>query len=376
MKLELAKVRTTVEVAGTFASDGKLNTVWSFGYVEVKGNKGRIITTNGDMGFEAPFEVKENDVKEDIKFLIPMDRFKNLIKDFPQDEMSLQFDDKNQIIIKGKKLKYTLPTMKAEDFSFLTLEKAINKFSVPSAKLADAFERVKLCIASDRGENAVFKCAYLSIDEEGSQADIVSTDKRRVGYYRLPKEDGLKSKGGKVSALIPEFIVSNILPLLKNYSLDVQIAVNDKTIEFTFANGFVITSRLVDGKFPEWNKLISLNMNEHSMTVIKNDLLNALKRCEGVLKDNIVKIEFDEKNITITGAEADRGSCEEHVDIINKDKFKNSFFYNLVYLMDGLKVANTDEVVLRVSESNKPLGVKELHGNENYIYAMMAITSK
>jgi DNA polymerase-3 subunit beta len=256
------------------------------------------------------------------------------------------------------------------------LEKAINKFSVPSAKLAEAFERVKLCIASDRGENAVFKCAYLSIDEEGSQADIVSTDKRRVGYYRLPKEDGLKSKGGKITALIPEFIVSNILPLLKNYNLDVQIAVNDKTIEFTFANGFVITSRLVDGKFPEWNKLISLNMNEHSITVIKNDLLNALKRCEGVLKDNIVKIEFDEKNITITGAEADRGSCEEHVDIINKDKFKNSYFYNLVYLMDGLKVASTDEVVLRVSESNKPLGVKELHGNENYIYAMMAITSK
>ena len=82
MKLELAKVRATMEVAGTFAGDSKLNTVWSSGYVEVNGNKGRIITTNGDMGFEAPFEVKENDSKEDIKFLLPMERFKNLIKDF------------------------------------------------------------------------------------------------------------------------------------------------------------------------------------------------------------------------------------------------------------------------------------------------------
>lgn len=372
MKLELDKIRTTVDVAAGFASDGKLVSSWAFGYVRTKGNakgnEGTIITTNGDVGFEANFEIKESD--KDSEFLIPMDRFKSLVRDFPQGEMNLTISA-DKILVKAKKSKYTMPTNPVADYNFLNMDKTFSKFSISASKLADALEKMKICTSSDKADVPELRGICISIEDD---ADIAGTNRRRVGYYNIGKDVISNSDKVKKEIIIPEFAINMLLPLLKNYSLNVDVLVSDKLAQFVFNNGYKVTTRIIDGKFPDYKKFVSLNMNPHEVVIIKNDLLNALKRCQGILKNNTINFKIKDKGLVISGAESDRGECEENIEIINKDGVEFEANYCIDYFIDGIKLINSDEIVIRLdSDRLKPIGITEYNGNMSYIYAMMGL---
>lgn len=368
MKLELDKIRTTVDVAAGFASDGKLVSHWAFGYVRTKGNEGTIITTNGDVGFEANFEIKEND--KDSEFLIPMDRFKSLVRDFPQGEMNLSINE-DKILVKAKKSKYTMPTMSVKDYNFLNMDDKFIKFSISASKLADALEKMKICTSTDKADIPELRGICISIEDD---ADIAGTNRRRVGYYNIGKDVIVNENKVKKDIIIPETTIGILLPLLKNYSLNVDVLVSDNLAQFIFNNGYKVTTRIIDGKFPDYKKFVSLNMNPYEIVAIKNDLLNALKRCQGILKNNIINFKIKDKTMTISGSESDRGECEENIEINNKDGVEFEANYCLDYFIDGVKLINSDEVVIRLdSDRLKPIGITEYNGNMNYIYAMMGL---
>lgn len=366
MNLELSreKIKATYEVSQNFMGDGK----FSGSCVKIKvgeDKQGVIQATNGDYGFQGNFAIEKADGVGD--FLLPMEKFMNLLKDLPQNKFSLSLTD-NKIVIKGKKFKYSLPKNEST-FLYLETEGLLNSFSINSQKLSKIFGKVLGFASKDNGDRKLHS-VYLNVDLH--ETDIVSTDGRKMAYKVLDTKANINTKN-KSNILLPLPTIKNMIPLLTNDTGTVTVEVYKSLIKFVFENKFEVVSRQIDDAYAPYKKVAHINMNEHEIVVGKNSLASALKRILTVSSNHICDFNFTEKELILSGSLSGEGEGSEEIEIINKSKILGERSYNIYYVLDALKAIETDEVLIRITNIKKPLAFKEYHGDDNIVFVIMPV---
>ena len=127
-------------------------------------------------------------------------------------------------------------------------------------------------------------------------------------------------------------------------------------------------TKLVDGNYPDYRRVIPAEAAER-VTLAREELLQALRRAEVMTseKTNSVKLTFSENNLTITANTPEVGEARESIAIKYKGK-EFAIAFNPVFLMEGLKALDDDEVFLELTDELSP-GVVKINGP--YLYVIM-----
>ena len=192
--------------------------------------------------------------------------------------------------------------------------------------------------------------------------------------YRLAKRSEKIEKGRMedCSFVVPGSALSDIERICSDEEGEVSVAVGSKHILFTIGDTVVVTRRL-EGEFLNYRKSIPDSFR-YTVTVDKAEFMSSIDRVALIISEknsSPVRLTFSEEGIeclcmTPLGKAEDLCSCEGSGDGLE-------IGFNDRYLMDALKAAGKDELLLCLNTASSPCILKAADGSDAFTYMILPV---
>lgn len=316
--------------------------------------------TNLDLGIEVHIPA---DVSEEGTVAVPADTFVTLLSTLSYEGPLTLSVVEDSVVLTTPKSTTRIATLSHEDFPRLPKISENNLFTIQAKDFVTGLKSVwwSASVSSIKPE---LSSAYLY--PEGEHLVCVATDS-----FRLAEKKVNISKIEKLETLlIPLKNVTEIIRHLENYSGDVSVFGDVNQIGFMLGNVY-ITSRAVDGVFPDYKQIIPKAF-ETEMTLLKQDLGDALKHVKifsGQFNKLMVMIDHTKKQCVVQTQNAESGESSISLDVaVTGPDIQMSF--NYAYILDALQSIATDSVTLQFAGVGKPTQLRSV-GDQSFVYIVM-----
>ena len=287
----------------------------------------------------------------------------DILRSMPSDQMVTLESQQNKLILKSGKSRFTLQTLPAEDFPLVQESPSFGPlFSIHQKTLRELLHQVSFAMAVHDIRYYLNGILFVA---EGKQLSLVATDGHRLAYTSAT----LEVEVPKQEVILPRKTVLELLRLLsdKEGMIDMQFANNQAKFKF---EGKEFVTKLVEGKFPDYNRVIPKN-HKNSVTLGRTILLTTLQRTAILTSDKFkgVRINLEAGVLRVAASNAEQ---EEAVDEIEIDYAGDSIEigFNVTYLIDVLSNMSQDMVRMDLADSNSSVLVS-MAENPNFKYVVM-----
>lgn len=339
-------------------------------HVDVRGNRLRIVGTDRDLTVRVNLEAVGLD---DGACVVPARLAADIVRSM--EAGAVTFDGgEDEVEIAAARSRFVVRTYPAEDFPVLP-EPRPDQTALPAAGLAEALRQV---VRAASGDDARPLLTGVLIAAEGSGIRLVATDSYRLSLRDLGGRNPLPE--GTDQILVPARAlgeVQRLLPASRGRGdedadeVAVGFAVGELDATFSLG-GAQVTSRLLEGKFPDYRQLIPSGY-PNQLRVGKESLLDALRRVRLLVRDNTtpVRLSMRSGGVELTVLSQEVGHASEEVDA-DFDGEELIVAFNPSYLIDGIEAASGDEVVLETVDATKPATVRA-PDHDDYRYLLMPV---
>jgi len=273
-------------------------------------------------------------------------------------EVSLETAD-NRMVVKANRAKFQLPTLPRDDFPIIVEGDLPTSFELPARTLAELIDRTRFAISTEETRyylNGIF----LHVSEEDQPVlKAAATDGHRLARFTLARPDGA---AGMPDVIVPRKAVAELRKLLEE-SLDasVQIDLSASKIRFTLGGegGVVLTSKLIDGTFPDYSRVIPTG-NDKLLKLDPKSFWQGVDRVATIAteKTRAVKMALENDRVTLSVTSPDNGTAAEEVPAsYSAQGFEIGF--NANYLKDILGQIDGDTVELHLADAGAPTLIRQ-----------------
>lgn len=287
----------------------------------------------------------------------------DILRTMPSDQTVSLESSANKLILKGGKSKFTLQTLAAEDFPLV--QEAANfgpSFSVPQKTLKSLLGQVSFAMAVHDIRYYLNGILFVA---EGKQLSLVATDGHRLAFASAT----LDIEVPKQEVILPRKTVIELQRLLSDAegNIDMQFANNQAKFSFL---GMEFVTKLVEGKFPDYNRVIPKN-HHNSVTLGRAALLATLQRTAILTSDKFkgVRLNLDPGTLRVASNNAEQEEAVDELDIdYGGDSIEIGF--NVTYLIDVLANMSQDMVKLELADGNSS-ALMSIPDNAAFKYVVM-----
>lgn len=295
---------------------------------------------------------------------IPAKLLIETLKTFPDQPLTFTIDDKKKSVeILSDYGKYKLTGHDAGDFPKRTEIETPSSFEIDGSILSKVISKTLFACGND-DLRPVMTGVFIKLDKDGMT--FVATDAHKLVRYG---HKDVKSKT-ESSYIIPK----KPLNLLKGIigGEKVKVEYNITNISFT-TNNICIVSRLIDGKYPNYDAVIPTN-NENKLTIDRQEFLNSIRRTSVFSNKNTnqVRLTLKKNKLNIKAEDLDM-SNEATEDV--KCTYKGAdleIAFSSKFLIEMLGNLEAEEVVFELGESNKA-GVIKPTDKEDVLMLVMPV---
>lgn len=251
----------------------------------------------------------------------------------------------NQLVLKAASGIYNLQILDANEFPLINVSDKIK--SVLTIKQKDLFDLLSQVQYSMAIQDIRFYLNGLLMQIDDNKLKLVSTDGNRLAYSSVD----LKENVTNCELIIPRKSVLELLKMLNFPDAVVIIEFLDEQIRFK-CNDTVIISKLIDGKFPDYNKVIPLD-NNIIILLQRVELLNALERVNILANEKLRGVRFVIQSglLRIICNNSEQEEAQEDIKIIYDGDFIE-ISYNISYIMEMLRSINSHEIQMSLGKNN------------------------
>lgn len=240
--------------------------------------------------------------------------------------------------ITGDNAEYTMNGSKADLYPNIDFKKPDKAFNLSGKKLKEIINQTAF-VCSTSEDRPIFTGVNFRTD--GNELHCVSTDS-----YRLAKKVIDLGFEGDFNISVPAANLQEVAKSIKDDS-DVTIAVSDKLVQF-YVDDILIQSRLIDGIFPDVNRLIP-NEFAYELMVNKGDFIKAIDRSSFLKSEGYwtVKLEASQEEVELSSKAQEIGSSQEMIHAID---YKGGFLkisFSGRYMIEALKSFKNDEILIK-----------------------------
>ncbi len=287
----------------------------------------------------------------------------DILKSLPTDQSVSLESDATRLILKGGKSKFTLQSMPAEDFPLVQESADFGPvFSVPQKTLRALMRQVSFAMAVHDIRYYLNGILFVA---EGQQLSLVATDGHRLAFAAAT----LEVEVPKQEVILPRKTVLELERLLSDSDGDIEMQFASNQAKFSF-EGLEFVTKLVDGKFPDYNRVIPRN-HQYAVTLGRTALLSSLQRAAILTSDKFkgIRLNMDPGTLRVAASNAEQ---EEAVDELDVDFSGESIEigFNVTYLIDVLANMNQDMVTLEFSDGNSSV-LFTIPDNPHFKYVVM-----
>jgi DNA polymerase III subunit beta len=287
----------------------------------------------------------------------------DILRTMPADQSVSLESSASKVILKGGKSKFTLQTLPAEDFPLVQESANFGPvFSVPQKTLKDLLGQVAFAMAVHDIRYYLNGILFVA---EGKQLSLVATDGHRLAFASAT----LDVEVPRQEVILPRKTVIEMQRLMTDVDGAIEMQFANNQAKFSFG-GMEFVTKLVEGKFPDYNRVIPKN-HKNIITLGRVSLLAALQRTAILTSDKFkgVRLNIDPGTLKVASNNAEQ---EEAVDELDIDYTGDSIEigFNVTYLIDALTNMTQEMVRVELSDSNSS-ALLTIPENATFKYVVM-----
>ncbi|MCY1671309.1 DNA polymerase III subunit beta [Novosphingobium sp. SL115] len=265
----------------------------------------------------------------------------------------------NRMVVKAGRSRFQLPTLPRDDFPVIVEGDLPTSFEVPARTLGELIDRTRFAISTEETRyylNGIF--LHVS-DETQPVLKAAATDGHRLARFTIARPDGAE---GMPDVIVPRKCVGELRKLLEEV-LDsaVLVDLSASKIRFTLGgeNGVVLTSKLIDGTFPDYSRVIPTG-NDKLLKLDPRSFFEGVDRVATIAteKTRAVKMALEHDRVTLSVTSPDNGTAAEELAAdYSAEGFEIGF--NANYLKDILSQIDGDTVELHLADAGAPTLIRK-----------------
>lgn len=260
----------------------------------------------------------------------------DVVKSLPSGASVSMYIDKGKLIVKSGRSRFTLSTLPADDFPSIESIDPHMQFYINAANIKSAMELSSFAMAVD---DVRYYLNGLCLDFAKSAFTCAATNGHRLSTCAVSLPYEVEER----RIIIPRKGVQEISKMLKNLDSDqeVSVSVGERHIQVN-AHGVTLTSKLIDGKYPEYTRVIPKG-NDKSITLNAEELRRAVNRVSIMSgeKTRGVRVDLASGLLTVS---ADSNDAAEEMEV-EYDGDDLSLGFHSHYLIDVLEHIEGDAVI-------------------------------
>ena len=305
----------------------------------------------------------EKQVASKYAITVSARKLQDILRALPE-KTSVTLDaQESRVQVKAGKSKFNLQTLPSQDFPRLAeTNNAGGKVELAQKTLRDLLMLVQYGMAQ---QDIRYYLNGLLVVVDGQQLTVVATDGHRLAYAATEIPQSVE----RAEVIIPRKAVIELVKLLADVDELVEVQLLPNQVRFSFS-GIEVISKVVDGKFPDYNRVIPNNYKKH-FKVGRQDLQQALQRASILSNEKFRGVRWvltpDVLKIVCTNAEQEE--AEEELEVsYNGEPLDIGF--NITYLLDVLNNLVDEEIDCAMGDANSSM-LLSVPGNQSFKYVVM-----
>lgn len=307
------------------------NTIPILSNVLLKAEDGTLRMATTDMDLEINEAVAAN-VSEPGATTAPAHTLHDIVRKLPDEsEVELQLSEGgNTMTVKAGRSNFRLSCLPVSDFPELGSSALPTSFAVPAASLRALIDRTRFAMSTEETRYYLNGIYMHEAENKGVKVlRAVATDGHRLARFEMPLPEGC---AGMPGVIVPRKAITELRKLVEDAADTIQISLSENKVRFAFDH-IVLTSKLIDGTFPDYEKVIPVG-NDKFVEVNPKIFSAAIDRVSTISdgKSRAVKITLNNNTMTLSANSPESGSATEDIEVHGNDNIEIGF--NARYLLD------------------------------------------
>ncbi len=329
--------------------------------IEAKNNMLILTATDLDLGIKtySPCEVEEEGA-----IVVQSKLIGDFVRKLPSNSyVNIETMENNNIEIKCLNSEINMLGNSASEYPENTFDNDGDSLFIKGEALKNLIKYTYFAAAQENIKPIFTGCL---MEIKNNLCTFVALDGYRMAVKKIPVE-----YGGSISVVVPSKALLEILRIIEENKEDIEITVSESHISFKIENTTII-SNLLEGKFMDYEGIIKDNF----VTVVKaeaSDIRDSVERASLLAKDdknNLIILDIRDKSMQINSA-SEYGNVEENLSV-EKTGEDLKIGFNSKYLLDFLKVIDSEKISINLIGKNNPCFITE-EENKDYIYMVLPV---
>ena len=284
-----------------------------------------------------------------------------------------------ELMVSGEKMTVTadryrsnLATLPRDDFPVIAETDLPTKFSLDAKLLRDIIDGTRFAISTEETRYYLNGIFLHVVGGDTPRFRAAATDGHRLAMIELDLPDGAK---GMPDVIVPRKCVAEIRKLLDEVDGPVEIQLSASKIRFKLgaegSNAAVLTSKLIDGTFPDYSRVIP-TANDRLLRIDRKSLAQGVDRVAAIAtteKTRAVKIALGHDKVTLSVTSPENGTASEEIPAdYTSPEFEVGFNYR--YLLDILDQVDSDLVEVHLADAAAPTLIR-VNDSSAALYVLM-----
>jgi DNA polymerase-3 subunit beta len=281
-------------------------------------------------------------------------------------QVQLSAADGRMTIVAGR-ARFSLGTLPRDDFPVIAEGELPTRFELPAETLKQVIDKTRFAISTEETRyylNGIF----FHVADDGSVPVLkaAATDGHRLARVTMPRPDGAE---GMPDVIVPRKCVAELRKLLDEVDGSVGVSLSSTKIRFDLGQA-VLTSKLIDGTFPDYSRVIPAG-NDKILKIDPKSFMQGVDRVSTIAteKTRAVKMALDRDKITLSVTSPENGTAAEEVPG-EYVALPFEIGFNSRYLMDILGQIDGDTVEVHLADAAAPTLIRE-NDKAQALYVLM-----
>ncbi len=319
--------------------------------------------TGTDLEVELIGRVALEEKAEPGEITVPARKLMDICKSLPADALIDIRLEEQKVLIKAGRSRFTLSTLPANDFPTSEEGQASLVINLPQTKVRRLIERTSFAMAQ---QDVRYYLNGMLLEVGANVLRAVATDGHRLAMCSLsaPIEQQEKHQ-----IIVPRKGILELARLLTDQDAEVAIVLGQHHIRATTSE-FTFTSKLVDGKFPDYERVLPKG-GDKLVVADRQTLREAFTRTAILSNEKYrgIRLQLESGLLKIQANNPEQEEAEEEV-AVDYAGGNLEIGFNVSYLLDVMSVMVTDKVRLILSDSNSSALVQEFDNDESAYVVM------
>lgn len=332
------------------------------GNVLFKSSGGDITLTATDLEIEMVARVAA-DSSDEFQTTIPARKLLDICKALPESsQINFSIDD-SRVSLTSARSRFSLASLPARDFPSLEEIEELHSFSVPQNTFKELFDKTSFAMAQ---QDVRYYLNGILMEISSEKVKLVATDGHRLALSETSLDTGIAEEK---QIIIPRKAVLELSRLLDSADSPAKCVLSQNHLRVE-TDSLVFTTKLIDGKFPDYQRVIPVDGNK-TLEVDRELLKNSMSRIAILSNEKYrgIRLTLTSGNLSIQANNPDQEEAEEELQV-DYEAGDVEIGFNVTYLIDVLTVIDSDKVQLKLKDSNSSAIISDSN-DDSSLYVVM-----